>query len=67
VTKKNAKSNKTQPDPDCISFSAHSAYTIYSNGKLGESKRKQKGFFIFNFCHYFAVSLQAQNTQLPAV
>jgi hypothetical protein len=37
TNKKKAKSNKTQPDPDCISLSAHSAYTIYSNGKLGES------------------------------
>jgi hypothetical protein len=37
VDAKNAKSNKTQPDPDCVSLSAHSAYTIYSNGKLGES------------------------------
>ena len=37
VDAKNAKSNKAQPDPDCVSLSAHSAYTIYSTGKLGES------------------------------
>jgi hypothetical protein len=35
--KKKAKSDKTQPDPDCVSLSTCSAYTGYSNGKLGKS------------------------------
>ena len=31
------KKDKTQPDPDCVSLSARSAFTVYANGKFGKS------------------------------
>jgi hypothetical protein len=46
LRKKYAKSDKTQPDQDCVSLSARNAFTVYANGKLGKSPHKQKFLYL---------------------
>jgi hypothetical protein len=37
LRKKYAKSDKTHPDPDLVSLSACSAFTIYANSNIGKN------------------------------
>jgi hypothetical protein len=37
LRKNNAKSDKTHPDPDCVSLPTRSAFAEYANSKLGKS------------------------------
>jgi hypothetical protein len=37
------KSDKTQPDPDCVSLSVRSAFAEYANGKLRTESETQSG------------------------